>query len=124
MLGEVAEAHLAPVEVLDDGQVQLLLALPLGLHGVAEELAQGPVRPLQQLVIQQEGVCGLCRSRGATVSTAPRPAAPAARLLPDNQERTLFSALQETAEGCPGCGQPQENGGRLPRKMGPLGVCI
>lgn len=46
-------AHLSPVKVLDDGQVQVLLPLPLALHGVVEELAQGPVGPLQQLVIEQ-----------------------------------------------------------------------
>lgn len=52
--------HLPPVKVLDDGQVQELLPLPLALHGVVEEFAQRPIRPLQQLVVQQQGVGGLC----------------------------------------------------------------
>lgn len=43
-----AEAtYFASVEVLDDGQVEKLLPLPLRLHGVCQELPQGPVRPFQ-----------------------------------------------------------------------------
>lgn len=53
-------AYFASVEVLDDGEVQVFLALPFCLHGVGQELPEGPVRPLQQLIIQQEGVGGLC----------------------------------------------------------------
>lgn len=59
-------AYFASVEVLDDGEMQVLLALPFCLHGVGQELPEGPVRPLQQLVIQQEGVGGLCVPREKT----------------------------------------------------------
>lgn len=55
-----AGAHLAPVEVLDDGVMEELLSLPLALHGVVEELPQRPVGPLQQLVVQQQSVRRLC----------------------------------------------------------------
>lgn len=60
--GELAEvsAHLPPVKVLDDGEVQVLLPLPLALHGVVEELPEWPVGPLQQLVVQQQRVGRLC----------------------------------------------------------------
>lgn len=54
------EAHLPPVEILDDGEMQILFPLPLALHGVVEELSERPVGPLQQLVIQQQGVRRLC----------------------------------------------------------------
>lgn len=57
-------AHLAPVEVLDDGEVQVLLALPLGLQGVGQELPEGPVGPFQKLVVQQERIRGLCKPGG------------------------------------------------------------
>lgn len=43
--------YLASVKVLDDGEVQVLLALPFRLHGVGQELPEGPVRPFQQLII-------------------------------------------------------------------------
>lgn len=59
-------AYFASVKVLDDGEVQVLLALPFCLHGVGQELPEGPVRPFQQLVIQQEGVGGLCMPRKRT----------------------------------------------------------
>lgn len=49
---EFTETYFASVEVLDDGEVQVLLALPLGLHGVGQEFPEGPIGPLQQLVIQ------------------------------------------------------------------------
>ena len=43
--------YLASVKVLDDGEVQVLLALPFRLHGVGQEFPEGPVRPFQQLII-------------------------------------------------------------------------
>ena len=43
--------YLASVKVLDDGEVQVLLALPFCLHGVGQELPEGPIRPFQQLII-------------------------------------------------------------------------
>lgn len=52
--------HLPPVEVLHDGEMQILLPLPLALHGVVEELSERPVGPLQQLVVQQQSVRRLC----------------------------------------------------------------
>lgn len=58
--GQSFRAHLPPVEVLDDGEVQILLPLPLALHGVVEELPERPVGPLQQLVVQQQRVGRLC----------------------------------------------------------------
>lgn len=36
-------AHLPPVKVLDDSEVQILFSLPLALHGVVEELSERPV---------------------------------------------------------------------------------
>lgn len=51
--------YFASVEVLDDGEVQVLLALPFGLHGVGQELPEGPMGPFQQLIIQQERVGSL-----------------------------------------------------------------
>lgn len=42
--------------------MQVLLPLPLALHGVVEELPERPVRPLQQLVVQQQRVGRLCRT--------------------------------------------------------------
>ncbi len=54
------QTHLPPVEVLDDREVQVLLPLPLALHGVVEELSERPVGPFQQLVIQQQRVRCLC----------------------------------------------------------------
>lgn len=50
------QLHLPPVEVLDDGEMQVLFPLPLALHGVVEELSERPVRPFQQLVVQQQRV--------------------------------------------------------------------
>lgn len=61
--GDVS-AHLSPVKVLDDGEVQVLLPLPLTLHGVVEELPERPVGPLQQLVVQQQRVRCLCNTQG------------------------------------------------------------
>lgn len=43
--------YLASVKVLDDGKVQVLLALPFCLHGVGQELPERPIRPFQQLII-------------------------------------------------------------------------
>lgn len=37
------QAHLPPVEVLYDGEMQILFSLPLALHGVVEELSEWPV---------------------------------------------------------------------------------
>lgn len=51
--------YFPPVEVVDDGEVEALFPLPLALHGVAQELPQGPLSPLQQLVVQQQGVGSL-----------------------------------------------------------------
>lgn len=37
------QAHLPPVEVLDDSEMQILFPLPLALHGVVEELSERPL---------------------------------------------------------------------------------
>lgn len=46
--------------------MEVLLPLPLALHGVVEELSEGPLGPLQQLVIQQKSVGGLCTTHTHT----------------------------------------------------------
>lgn len=43
--------YFASVKILDDSKVQVLLALPFCLHGVGQELPEGPIRPLQQLIV-------------------------------------------------------------------------
>lgn len=43
--------YFASVKVLDDGKMQVFLALPFCLHGVGQELPKGPVRPFQQLIV-------------------------------------------------------------------------
>lgn len=51
---------LSLVEVVQDFTAEVLLALPLALTGVVEEVPQGPVLPLQQLPVQQQGERRLC----------------------------------------------------------------
>lgn len=46
---------LALVEVVQNLTTQVLLSLPLALTRVVEEVPQGPVLPLQQLPVQQQG---------------------------------------------------------------------
>lgn len=59
--GETAEnSDLSTVEVLDDGEMQVLLPLPLALHRVTQKLPQGSLGPFQQLVVQQKCIRGLC----------------------------------------------------------------
>lgn len=48
------------VEVVQDFTAEVLLPLPLALTRVVEEVPQGPVLPLQQLPVQQQGECRLC----------------------------------------------------------------
>lgn len=56
---------LALVEVVEDFTTQVLFALPLALTGIVEEIPQGPVLPLQQLPVQQQGErCLCCRGGG------------------------------------------------------------
>lgn len=54
--------YLSPIKVLNDGQMETLLTLPLCLHGVVEKFPEWPIRPLQQLVVQQERVGSLCKT--------------------------------------------------------------
>lgn len=54
--------YLSPIKVLNDGQMETLLTLPLCLHGVAEEFPEWPIRPLQQLVVQQQCVGSFCKT--------------------------------------------------------------
>lgn len=61
--------YLSPVKVLNDGQMETLLALPLSLHGVVEKFPERPVRPLQQLVVQQECVGSLCKTKHSMALT-------------------------------------------------------
>lgn len=49
---------------MEDFTTQVLLALPLALTGVVEEIPQGPVLPLQQLPVQQQGERRLCCQAG------------------------------------------------------------
>ncbi len=42
--------------------MKAFLPLPFTLHGVREELSERPFGPLQQLIVQQEGVGRLCHS--------------------------------------------------------------
>lgn len=49
---------------MKDFATQVLLALPLALTGVVEEIPQRPVLPLQQLPVQQQGERCLCSRRG------------------------------------------------------------
>lgn len=48
------------VEVVQDFTAEVLLPLPLALTRVVEEVPQGPVLPLQQLPVQQQGERRLC----------------------------------------------------------------
>lgn len=48
------------VEVVQDFPAEVLLPLPLALTRVVEEIPQGPVLPLQQLPVQQQGEGRLC----------------------------------------------------------------
>lgn len=48
------------VEVVQDFTAEVLLALPLALTWVVEEVPQGPVLPLQQLPVQQQSERRLC----------------------------------------------------------------
>lgn len=48
------------VEVVQDFTAEVLLALPLALTRVVEEVPQGPVLPLQQLPVQQQCERRLC----------------------------------------------------------------
>lgn len=50
------------VEVVQDFTAEVLLSLPLALTRVVEEVPQGPVLPLQQLPVQQQGERRLCGS--------------------------------------------------------------
>lgn len=66
--------RLALVEVVEYFTTQVLLALPLALTGVVEEIPQGPVLPLQQLPVQQQGERCLCcqaQVKGHQVKTKP-----------------------------------------------------
>lgn len=85
-------AHLAPVEVLDDGEVQVLLALPLGLQGVGQELPEGPVGPFQKLVVQQERIRGLCKPGGRRGSRQDPNHLPGWGGGLGDQKKTLFPA--------------------------------
>lgn len=58
---------LALVEVVEDFTTQVLLALPLTLTRVMEEIPQGPVLPLQQLPVQQQSESCLCCVEGVQV---------------------------------------------------------
>lgn len=51
---------LSLVEVVEDFTTQVFLALPLALTWVVEKIPQGPVLPLQQLPVQQQGERCLC----------------------------------------------------------------
>ena len=57
-------AHLPLVEVVEDLAAEVLLALPLALGGVVEEVPERPVLPLEQLPVQQQGERRLCGGRG------------------------------------------------------------
>lgn len=60
---------LALVEVVQNLAAQVLLALPLALTGIVEEVPEGPVLPLQQLPVQQQGEGCLCdRDRRSKVN--------------------------------------------------------
>lgn len=61
--------YLSPIEVLNDGQMETLLALPLCLHGVVEKLPEGPIRPFQQLIVEQECVGSLCKANHSMALT-------------------------------------------------------
>lgn len=61
-LSKVGLLYLSPIKVLNDGQMETLLTLPLCLHGVVEEFPERPIRPLQQLIVQQESVGSLCKT--------------------------------------------------------------
>lgn len=54
--GDKRRSDLSTVEVLDDGEMEMLLPLPLALHGVIKKLTQGSLGPFQQLVVQQKCV--------------------------------------------------------------------
>lgn len=55
---------LALVEVVQDLAAEALLALPLALRWVVQELPQGTLLPGQQLPVQQQGERRLWRSQG------------------------------------------------------------
>lgn len=61
-LSKIGLFYLSPIEVLNDGQMETLLTLPLCLHGVVEKFPERPIRPLQQLIVQQECVGSLCKT--------------------------------------------------------------
>lgn len=61
-VSKMALFYLSPIKVLNDGQMETLLTLPLGLHGVGEKFPEWPIRPFQQLIVQQECVGSLCKT--------------------------------------------------------------
>lgn len=55
--------HLALVEVVDDLAAEPLLAMPLSLSRIVQELLQRPLVPVQQLPVQQQSERSLCGRR-------------------------------------------------------------
>jgi hypothetical protein len=100
--------YFASVEVLDDGEVQVLLALPFCLHGVGQELPEGPIGPFEQLVIQQEGVCSLCKSRGQGMRQISNHSCQM-RPVSVTVEKILSPKFHHMAEKCPESLQRQVN---------------
>lgn len=59
--------YLPPIKVLNDGQMETLFTLPLCLHRVVEKFSQWPIRPLQQLIVQQQCVGSLYKTNYSMV---------------------------------------------------------
>lgn len=68
-LSKIGLLYLSPIKVLNDGQMETLLTLPLSLHGVGEKLPERPIRPLQQLIVQQECVGSFCKTNYSVALT-------------------------------------------------------